>query len=325
MQYGSAMKSMEHPSDVDAGRAPAAGRRASHARDASRVPHVLSVDVEEYFQSETFARAVPRDAWDGIPSRVEPAVDLLLERFADARVHATFFVLGWIAERHPGMVSRIAAEGHEIASHGWSHAPILRLTPGEFEDEVVRSKRLLESISGDPVLGYRAPTFSVTRTTLWALPILARVGYGYDSSVFPVHHDRYGIPDAPLDAHRREGGIWELPLSVITLGSYRLPFAGGGYLRMYPYALTRLGLRELSRAGRPGVVYVHPWEFDPRQPVIRGVGMVSTTRHRIGTTSNESKLVRLLNEFEFATAREVLARLGCDPATRADAGTRGVS
>jgi polysaccharide deacetylase family protein (PEP-CTERM system associated) len=164
------------------------------------------------------------------------------------------------------------------------------------------------------VLGYRAPTFSVTRDTLWALPILARAGYRYDSSIFPVHHDRYGIPDAPLGAHTRDAGLWELPLSVIDHGAFHLPFGGGGYLRMYPYALTRFGFRRLERLGRPGVVYIHPWEFDPGQPVIRGVGLAHTARHRIGTAANDAKLVRLLREFAFAPARVVLARAGLDAA-----------
>ena len=294
--------------------APADDRSGTSRPRAERPLHVLSVDVEEYFQSETFARAVPRSEWEGIPSRVEPSVDLLLERFAEARVRATFFILGWVAERHPGMVRRIAAQGHEIASHGWTHAPILRLDPAQFEDEVVRSRDLLESLGGQPVIGYRAPTFSVTRDTLWALPILARAGYRYVSSIFPVHHDRYGIPDAPLGAHTRDAGLWELPLSVIDRGSFRLPFGGGGYLRMYPYALTRFGFRRLERMGRPGVVYVHPWEFDPGQPIIRGVGLAHTARHRIGTAANESKLVRMLREFAFAPVREVLERAGFDPA-----------
>jgi polysaccharide deacetylase family protein (PEP-CTERM system associated) len=293
---------------------PADDRSRTSRPRVERLLHVMSVDVEEYFQSETFARVVPRWEWEGIRTRVEPSVDLLLERFAAARIRATFFVLGWVAERHPDMVRRIAARGHEIASHGWTHAPIHRLQPSEFEDEVVRSRDLLQSLSGQSVIGYRAPTFSVTRNTLWALPILARAGYRYDSSIFPVHHDRYGIPDAPLGAHARDAGLWELPLSVIDRGSFRLPFGGGGYLRMYPYALTRFGLRRLERIGRPGVVYVHPWEFDPGQPVIRRVGFVNTTRHRIGTSANESKLVRLLREFAFAPAREVLVDMGLDPA-----------
>ena len=157
----------------------------------------------------------------------------------------------------------------------------------------------------------------MTRDTLAALPILARAGYRYDSSIFPVHHDRYGIANAPLGAHAHDSGLWELPLSVIDHGSFRLPFGGGGYLRMYPYALTRFGFRRLERIGRPGVAYVHPWEFDPGQPVVRGAGLVNTARHRIGTAANESKLVRLMREFAFAPAREVLADLGLDPAPTA--------
>lgn len=274
--------------------------------------HVLSIDVEDWFQVENFAQAIPREDWPRCELRVANNVNRLLELLAGADTHATFFVLGWVAERFPDLVRSIARAGHEVASHGWTHTPIWRLSRADFFDEVTRSRALLEELGGRTVIGYRAPTFSVTAETLWALGELRRAGYRYDSSVFPVHHDRYGIPDAPTAAHRREEGIWELPLSVFELGTARLPLAGGGYFRLYPLWFTRWGIRRLERAGRPAVVYLHPWEFDPGQPRVPGVGVLRTFRHRVGLGRNAGKLRSLLKEFRFAPARTVLEELGAD-------------
>ena len=211
------------------------------------------------------------------------------------------------------MVKRIVKGGHEVASHGWSHAPIWRLTPAEFSDEVVRSRKLLEDLSGQLVIGYRAPTFSVTSKTLWALSVLADAGYQYDSSIFPIRHDRYGIPDAPLGIHWRSEGIWEMPMSVVELGSARVPVAGGGYFRLYPGFVTTMAIRQINRHGRPAVVYLHPWEFDPDQPRPAGASALALWRHHVNINRTRDKLRRLVRTFPFAPARDVLG---------AQAGTR---
>lgn len=276
------------------------------------VNHVLSIDVEDWFQVENYAQVISRDQWPHCELRVADNVHRLLDLLAAADVRATFFVLGWVADRLPNLVRDIAQAGHEVASHGWSHTPVWSLSESEFFDEVSRSRTLLEELGGQPVIGYRAPTFSVTRLTLWALRELHRAGYRYDSSIFPVHHDRYGIPEAPTTAHRRGEGIWELPLSVLELGGVRLPVAGGGYFRLYPLWLTRWAVRRLERAGRPAVVYLHPWEFDPGQPRVHGVGLMRTFRHRIGIGHNARKLALLLREFRFVSARTVLEGLGLE-------------
>ena len=272
--------------------------------------NLLSFDVEDWFQVEAFARLIPQAEWAGKNLRVEENVDRLLELLDRYDVKATFFTLGWVAKKLPHLVRRVAAEGHEIASHGWSHAPLWRLTPASFRDEVRTSKSFLEDLSGQAVQGYRAATFSITRQTLWGLAVLKEAGYLYDSSIFPVRHDRYGIPDAPLSVHLREEGIWEIPMTVYQIGSYRLPVAGGGYFRLYPYALTRRGIREANRAGRPAVVYLHPWEFDPGQPRCPGVSTLTRIRHYAGIGGNRKRLEKLLKEFRFTTARQILTQHG---------------
>lgn len=290
-----------------------AGPRARAVGASSRSPtHVLSFDVEDWFQVENYAHAIPREQWPRCELRVADNVSRLLDLLSAANVRATFFVLGWVAERLPELVRDIARAGHEVASHGWSHTPIWRLSETAFAEEVSRSRLLLEELSGQPVIGYRAPTFSVTTSTLWALEVLRRAGYRYDSSIFPVHHDRYGIPDAPATVHRRAGGIWEVPLAVLELGGARLPIAGGGYFRLYPLWLTRWAIRRLERADRPAVVYLHPWELDPGQPRVRGLGLLRTFRHRVGIGRTARRLVQLLREFPFAPARTVLEQLGVE-------------
>src|SRR2546423_1830191 len=292
-------------------------RHEGTEREGGRVSssHVLSIDVEDWFQVENHAQAIPREQWSQCELRVGDNVRRLLELLSAADVRATFFVLGWVAERLPELVCDIARAGHEVASHGWSHAPSSDLSEAAFFEEVSRSRELLEQLSGQTVIGYRAPTCSITKSTVWALGALARAGYRYDSSIFPVRHDRYGIPDAPTGIHRREEGIWEIPLSVLELGGTRLPVAGGGYFRLYPLWLTRWAFRRLERAERPAVGYLHPWEFDPNQPRVPGVGGQRTWRHRVGVSSTARKLVSLLREFRFAPARTVLEKLGVELGT----------
>jgi len=268
--------------------------------------NILTVDVEDWFQSEGYAAAIPQAKWDDCELRVQANVDRLLELFSEKNASATFFVLGWVAERLPDMVRRIAGEGHEIASHGWSHTPLWRLSRDEFADEVRRSKQLLEELSGYSISGFLVTTSATTEKTLWGIDVLEENGYLYDSSIFPVYHDRYGIPSAPLEIHRRSNLIWEIPLSVLDIGSLRLPVAGGGYFRLYPSVMTLHAIRKMNFLGRPAVVYVHPWEFDPGQPKVPGMGLVATFRHHVGIARNLRKLAKLLDTFPFAPARDVL-------------------
>jgi polysaccharide deacetylase family protein (PEP-CTERM system associated) len=277
-----------------------------------KLVNILTVDVEDWFQVENYASAIPRERWPDCELRVADSVRRLLELFSRAEVRATFFVLGWIADLLPELVREIASAGHEVGSHGWSHSPIWNLDRESFAEEITRSRRVLEDLSGRPVIGYRAPTFSVTRKTLWALEELAKAGYRYDSSIFPVRHDRYGIPDAPRAIHRTEEGIWEIPLSVFQVGAKTVPVAGGGYFRLYPLAMTRSAVGRMNAEGRPAVVYVHPWEFDPGQPRVPEAGLLRSLRHRVGIGRNLDKLARLLKEYPFAPARDVLSTIDAD-------------
>ena len=277
--------------------------------------NVLTFDVEEYFQAEAFASVVRPEDWPAFDSRVVDATQRLLDVLGSANVRATFFVLGWVAERQPGLVTEIHARGHELACHGYGHQMLSRLTPQAFAEDVTRAKKVIEDIAGTRVIGYRAPTFSVTRQTEWSLEVLLEAGFRYDSSIFPIVHDRYGIPDAPRFAHRipiaGTGGVMaELPLSTLSVFGQRLPVAGGGYFRLLPYRLTRLAIRRLNTVeGQPAVVYLHPWELDPHQPRL-AVGRLTWLRHTVNIDTTEDKLRRLLADFRFAPARQVLAETG---------------
>lgn len=241
----------------------------------ARLVNAMTVDVEDYFQVEAFARTVARDAWEGFPRRVEANTDRILALFAAAGVRATFFTLGWVAERHPALVRRIVAAGHELASHGHGHARVATLSAEQFRQDVVRAKALLEDIGGVAVAGYRAPTFSISPATPFAYPVLAETGHRYSSSIYPVRHDLYGAPDAPRFPHAvAEGALWEVPMTTIRMRGQNLPISGGGYFRLLPYAVFRRGLAAFNRAeGRGGMFYTHPWEIDPGQPRIGGAGL----------------------------------------------------
>lgn len=270
--------------------------------------NAMSVDVEDWFHPEAVRGHVPTD-WSGLEPRAGAAVDGLLQLFAAHRVRATFFVLGWVAEREPELVPRIAAAGHEIASHGYAHHMITSQTPAEFAADLRRSLRVLRAQSGQAVLGYRAPSFSVVRDTLWALDVMVDAGLEYDSSIFPVHHDRYGIPDAPRAPYRiREIAgrmLWELPPVTGRVAGRNLPAAGGGYLRLLPYAFNAWALRRINAEGLPGIVYTHPWEYDPQQPRL-ALPALRALRHYHGIGRTKDKLGRLLQEFEFGTCADVL-------------------
>jgi polysaccharide deacetylase family protein (PEP-CTERM system associated) len=276
---------------------------------ASPIVNAMTVDVEDYFQVSAFDRVVSRARWDEFDSRIVKNTNRLLELFAEAGVRATFFVLGWVAERFPTLVQQIASSGHEIASHGYDHQLLYLLTPKQFREDVRSAKAAIESVIGSPVLGYRAPSFSIVETSLWALDVLIEEGYVYDTSIFPVHHDRYGIPDAERHAHvvrRPAGTLVELPASTVRMGGVNLPIAGGGYFRLFPYCWTRWGIRRVNGADRrPVVFYLHPWEVDLEQPRF-DVGFRTRVRHYTGLNRAVPRLRRLLNDFRFDTVASVL-------------------
>jgi polysaccharide deacetylase family protein (PEP-CTERM system associated) len=275
--------------------------------------NALTFDVEEYFHAEAFARVLRPEEWPTLESRVTRSTERLLDILDRERVRATFFVLGWVAERHPALVREIASLGHEIACHGYGHRMIQHLSRPEFERDVTRAKRALEDVVGRPVLGYRAPTFSIMRATLWSLDVLVEAGFRYDSSIFPVVHDRYGIPDAPRFPHRLKapsgGEITEFPMSTVMLLGRRLPVAGGGYFRLFPYRVTRRAIARINGERQPAMVYLHPWEIDPDQPRLP-VGPLTRFRHLVNVGKTESRLRRLIAELSFAPASEVLAETG---------------
>ena len=285
---------------------------------APRLVNAMSVDVEDYFQVSAFDAVVPREAWDRFEPRVERNTDHLLGLFSNSGVKATFFVLGWIAERQRGLVKRIVDAGHEIASHGFGHRLIYEQTPEEFRQDVRRAKATLEDASGHEVHGYRAPSFSVTKSSLWALDVLIEEGHRYDASIFPIHHDRYGIPGAPRHPHvlRRAGGtLVEVPPSTVRVGPLNLPIAGGGYFRLLPYRWTTWGIRRVNQVeGRPVIFYLHPWEVDPDQPQLPG-SVLSRFRHYHRLRETEPRLRRLLSEFRFDSIAKTLLQKFIVPQT----------
>jgi polysaccharide deacetylase family protein (PEP-CTERM system associated) len=266
--------------------------------------------VEEYFQVAAFADRITPDSWHSHEYRVERNTEAVLALLEARSVRATFFVLGWVAERSPQLVRRIAAAGHEVASHGFSHQLIYSQSPAVFREETVRSKSLLEDASCQAVIGYRAASFSITSRSLWALDVLVELGFRYDSSIFPIHHDRYGIPGAPAEpgtiVSPSGGRLVEFPMAAARIAGLQLPVSGGGYFRLMPYWLSAFGLRQINRERRlPFSFYIHPWEIDPAQPRVRG-SLLSRFRHYTGLSGCEAKLRRLLSDFRFGTMQEVL-------------------
>jgi len=274
------------------------------------VVNAMSIDVEDYFHVSVFDGLVPRNKWDGMESRVHRNTMRLLEIFAEYQVRSTFFVLGWVGERHRDLVAAIAAQGHEIASHGYAHRLIYDQTPTAFRDDVRKAKQILEDASGRPVVGYRAPSYSITPRSLWALDVLADEGYQYDSSIFPIRHDRYGIPVSARQPYRiRRGGhsLVEVPGSTTRLGPLNLPVAGGGYFRLLPYWWTRWGIARVNRIEkRPAIFYLHPWEIDPGQPRLQA-GRLSRFRHYRNLDQTEARLRQLLTDFKFDAIDTVVA------------------
>jgi polysaccharide deacetylase family protein (PEP-CTERM system associated) len=276
--------------------------------------NALTFDVEEYFQVEAARGRVSRDEWDQLVSRVEPQTLRVLELLDAHGVAATFFVVGWVAERRPGLVREIHRRGHELGCHGYAHVPIYRMDRRRFREDLRRARQAVEDAAGTAVVGYRAPTCSVVEHTLWALEVLAEEGFRYDSSVFPIRHDRYGIPGAPRFPYRVQLGegreLVEFPLTTVRLGGQNLPVAGGGYFRVLPYPLLRAALRAVNRHEEmPVMIYLHPWELDPDQPrlPLRGLDRV---RHYVNLGATAAKLERLLADFAFAPAAHVLRERG---------------
>ena len=291
------------------------GRPAtSNYQLATTPPGIFTVDVEDYFHVTAFEEHISRDSWDDFAARVVPNTQRILDLLARHHVHGTFFVLGWVAKRYPDLVRQIHAAGHEIGSHGMWHRRIYHQTPDEFRRNVQESRDLLTDIIGERVTAYRAPTFSITEDSLWAWEILAKEGFEVDCSVFPIHHDRYGIPGAEPAAHRittRAGLLWEVPSTTRRLARFNIPVSGGGYFRLMPLWWTRRHLRAAHRAsGRPFIFYVHPWELDPGQPRLKVGTRLSRARHYVNLASTERKVDRLLRHFRFGRLDHAVSRLG---------------
>lgn len=275
---------------------------------ARPLPNALTVDVEDYYQVSAFEGQIDRCRWDRHPSRVKENTERLLTIFRRRQVRATFFVLGWVAQKCPDLVRQIRDEGHELGVHSFWHQRIYTQSPQAFREDLVRSRDLLSDLAGQQVRCYRAPSFSITPASWWALEILAQEGFRYDSSVFPIRHDRYGAPDAPVGIYRVQtpaGPIWEFPPAVYRLFGVNVPCGGGGYFRFYPLGLSLWFLRAIRRQDRPFLFYLHPWELDPQQPRLSG-SLMSRFRHYWNLSATARRLEILLDEFLFAPLSEVV-------------------
>ncbi|QHD67568.1 DUF3473 domain-containing protein [Sphingobium yanoikuyae] len=273
--------------------------------------NALSVDVEDWFQVGAFERTIDRSDWEGLTHRVERNTDAVLDLFAQAGVTATFFTLGWVAERYPALMRRIADAGHEVASHGYDHARVFTFTPEQFRADLRKSRAILEDASGQKVSGYRAPSFSIDPRTPWAHPILAEEGYAYSSSVAPIRHDHYGWPDSPRFAWKPVAGseLLELPVTTAKLGQRTLAAGGGGFFRLLPYGFSRWAIRQVNvQAQRPAIIYFHPWEIDPDQPRVAGAPLRSRVRHYTNLSVMAAKLRRLTQDFAWTRVDALVAQ-----------------
>ena len=279
------------------------------------ITNALTIDVEDYFQVSAFAPYIARADWDQRECRVERNVDRILALLDDQDTEATFFTLGWIAERYPQMVRRIASQGHEVASHGYGHERASDLSRAAFLADVSRAKGVLEDLTGTEVAGYRAPSFSIGPGNMWALDSLARAGYRYSSSIYPIRHDHYGMPDAPRFAHQAADGLIEIPITTLRLFNRNLPSSGGGYFRLLPYALSRWMLRQVNATDKESAVfYFHPWEIDPGQPRIAGIDRRTRFRHYVNIHRMERRLQSLLGDFKWGRMDHLfLNRVASEP------------
>jgi polysaccharide deacetylase family protein (PEP-CTERM system associated) len=272
--------------------------------------HFFTVDVEDYFHVSAFDSLVRRDEWGTFQDRVDIGLNRLLDLLSRHGATGTFFTLGWLADRRPDLVRRIAEAGHEVASHSHWHRRLTTIDPGTFREDLRQSKATIEDVLGAPVLGFRAPSFSLVPGLEWAFDVMVECGFAYDSSVFPIRRPGYGYPDAPLAPYRIEragGALWEIPLSVLQVGGARVPAAGGGYLRHFPLGILQRAFRQRERADAPGVFYVHPWELDPEQPRL-AVGTLTRVRHYRGLDQTEGRIDTLLRQFRFGSIRDWVAK-----------------
>ncbi len=278
------------------------------AKSTESKSNALTIDVEDYFQVSAFSGTIDRKNWDSIPCRVEANVDRILGLLDDHGAKGTFFTLGWVAERFPNVVKKIVANGHELGSHGYGHHRIQEFTPQAFRQDIEAAKKILEDLSGHEVRGYRAPSFSIAKNTMWAFNEIKACGYAYSSSVYPVKHDLYGIPDAPRFPYRVENGLLEIPMTTARFGTKNVPAGGGGFFRLFPYAVSK---RLIERVGRVDnercMIYLHPWEFDPEQPRVEGAPLKSQFRHRLNLSRTIPRFKRLLSDFNWDRVDRVYA------------------
>lgn len=273
------------------------------------IVNAFSIDVEDYYMVSAYADVVRFDEWDRHESRVEASTRRVMELLDEYGIKATFFILGWVAQRYPALIRAIREAGHEVASHGYDHQLIYNMTPDEFREDIRKTKRILEDVSGGPIFGYRAPSYSIVERSFWALDVLIEEGFTYDSSIFPIRHDRYGIPGAERLPHvikRKAGAIREFPPSTWRVLGNNLPMAGGGYLRLLPLWFTRTGISSINTKDRsPAIIYIHPWEVDPDQPRLDG-SMVSNLRHYTNLHTTIPKLRQLFSNFRFGPIRDLM-------------------
>ena len=282
---------------------------AGVARAATRtttIVNAMTIDVEDYFQVSAFAPHVRRSDWGTMECRVERNIDRILALLADAGATATFFTLGWIAERYPAVIRRIAGAGHELASHGFDHHRASEQEMPAFLADIRLAKAIIEDIAGHEICGYRAPSFSIGESNRWAFDAIAEAGYRYSSSIYPIRHDHYGVPDAPRFAHQVAPGLMEVPIATVRVGGRNWPAGGGGYFRLLPYALSRWSIGRINRRDRePAMFYFHPWELDPGQPRVPNVGRKSRFRHYVNLQRMAPRLTRLLRDFQWSRADRV--------------------
>ena len=290
---------------------------------APSITNALTIDVEDYFQVSAMAPYIRRDEWDQYDCRVERNVDRILALLDLHATHATFFTLGWVAQRYPDLVRRIVSQGHELASHGYGHERASDLTRPDFITDISRAKQLLEDVGGVAVRGYRAPSFSINKGNLWAFDCLRETGHAYSSSIYPIKHDHYGMPDAPRFAHPVADGLIEIPVTTLRLGSRNLPSSGGGYFRLLPYALSRWMIRRVNAVdGKPAIFYFHPWEIDQAQPRVAGIDLKTRFRHYVNIGRMEQRLAALLKDFRWGRMDDIF--LGQTAPVNAASGSRAL-
>lgn len=270
--------------------------------------NAMTVDVEDYFQVSALEPYIDKGQWDNLPHRVERNTQRILDLFAAQGIHATFFTLGWVAERYPNLIKRIVAEGHELACHGYGHQRVTELTPDQFRADISKAKKILEDLGGKSVNGYRAPTYSIGAKNLWALDSLLEAGFTYSSSIYPVKHDLYGMPNASRFIYQPIEGqdFKEIPITTLKLGNKNWPCGGGGFFRFYPYAVSKWALQQVNnKEQQAGLFYFHPWEIDPEQPKQQGLNFKARTRHYLNLDKMESRIKRLLQDFQWDTMENV--------------------